>query len=203
MNIQLKILIIVIVFTVPILLYYLINQHKLGSQQFIFTPTPTAITVKDFPHSFSNPSAGFTVAYPANFSLQPNIESTDQTTTFTYGVNGKKYAFQVIPGGTAGTQAYSQKVDKIVNKVIYIDSIQFMQQIWYYQNNPFFVSAIPNEEGVSPISFQMQLPSENSDQYLDLFTKIISNSQLPQQQNLPTPMISLQAEGTTPITSGY
>ncbi len=193
-------IILIIVFPLVILSYIYARKNTSPANVPVFVATPTPISSNASKTQYTSPNANYTITYPTNFILQPNIETTDQTSNFTYTKNGKTYHFQIIPGGTAGLQAYNQNVDTIVNKILYVNGLQFMESIWYYQNKPFFVQAVPNVEGVTPITFQMDLPDTDADAALQTFASIVQNSQIPQLETPPNPLVTLQAPGVQTIS---
>lgn len=154
-------------------------------------PTPIPYVGK----IYSDPQNQYTIQVPQGWSEAQDINPDTNTTVFMFNQNNQQYAFQILPYG-ASPQAYASKMDEIESNVIYIDGRQFLRSLWIYQDKPFFISVSPNEENLAIPTFQMRLPQDNTQQYINLFDQTVSHMSLsPQLKSIPSPRVTIQAPG--------
>lgn len=155
------------------------------------TPTPVQL-----PQTYTNANQNLTMQYPRDWSVQPNDNPQDQTTTFTFTESGQQYLFVTLPPGQGFGEASLMKADMLATTTVQYGGRNFLRKLWSFQGKPVLIQVIPNEQGFLYNSFSMKLPPANTEKYIHIFDQIMNSLQIPAaSQNIPQPTI----EGSTII----
>ena len=156
------------------------------------TPIPSSFHGKTFA------TKQFVVQYPSNWKQDIPDSPQSEIKSFTFTVAGKSYRFaDNPPTGQSLGEAGSLGVDTIVSTNALYGGRNFLRSIWYVKGKPIFIQAMPNEKGFNFDIFSMELPPEDTQQYIDQFDEMLKGLQFTGDFQPPlTPAPTMQAPQT-------
>lgn len=125
--------------------------------------------------TYRDASTGLSFTYPLAWK---NISSDPSSgvVTLTYAADGGTYRFNVSPPGQINPEGVDNLAYTITTATY--GGREYTRAVWTAAGVPFYVTAIPQQiSGTTYYVLSMQIPPQNTQQYLDTFDQIAGTLQ--------------------------
>lgn len=158
---------VVVIILLAILFYGLENQTSQITTQSFVSPTPVSL---DLTQQYKDPSNSYSISYPGTWKT---VQTNSPVGALTFEQAQQDYRFTVSPPGQINPEGSENTT--IEQRDIEYGGKLYTIQLWEKQGKPFYIVAIPKDIKTNPHFFSMQLPPQNTDEYIAAFGRIVAS----------------------------